>query len=155
MTCLSLKLISTLILCNSCSSCTNILAFPEAAVPIQAFALVDPFPYFFKKNFWPRRWHVGSICLLAKPFRGSLCPPHLLLLVNVTVSSSCIFCFSTVSSKGISLPAPSRFLGSQTPRPNPKAPLASWLIKPTQRHLLKLQRSWETGAPIVSGSGRG
>lgn len=39
--------------------------------------------------------------------------------------------------------------------PSPKAPLAAWVTKPTQSHLLKLQSSWKTGSPIVSGPGRG
>lgn len=40
---------------------------------------------------WPEPGFKTQMCLLAKPFLASLCPPRQLLLVNVKVCGSCIF----------------------------------------------------------------
>lgn len=85
-----------------------------------------------------------QICLIAKPFPGSFCPPCLLPLANVDVCISCIFwCFAAIFLRGHFLPTPNRF--QWQPNSLTPAPGLLWrvlFIKPTQSHLLKLQSSW-------------
>lgn len=90
----------------------------------------------------------------ASPALPGTLRPCPLLLANVMVCVSCIFCFSTISSRGFLADTQQTSAAAHLPDP---APRLLWCLvnRATQRPLLKLQSSWKTGSAIVSGPGWG